>query len=190
MKPHDTCVIVGDFAWRGHQQYLDRLPGRKVLIVGTHDHMDQEVLRNFTKVVGQKSQPGILEFNVGPHRLVCCHYPMMSWGASSHGSFCLHGHSHGRIPERPDQFRVDVGVPVWDYRPVNFEVIRRIMLDRLDAWKARYATQTGRDPERPDTVGDTARQHLQYLDGWKSDWDRGVFNDTDYNQRYSIKEQS
>ena len=184
VKPNDTCIIVGDFAWRDHQKYLARLPGKKILIIGTHDGMPQEVLRNFTKVVGQKGQPGILEFNVGPHRLVCCHYPMVSWGASYHGSWHISAHAHGRIPEHPDQLRVDVGVPVWDYRPVNFEVIRRIMMDRREAWRARCASHNARDDERPDTVGATAKDHLGYLHSWRQDWDRGIFNDTDYQSRY------
>ena len=33
------------------------------------------------------------------------------------GSINLHGHSHGRLKPQPRQF--DVGVDVWDFRPVR-----------------------------------------------------------------------
>jgi calcineurin-like phosphoesterase family protein len=33
------------------------------------------------------------------------------------GSINLHGHSHGRLKPLPRQF--DVGVDVWDFRPVR-----------------------------------------------------------------------
>ena len=35
----------------------------------------------------------------------------------------LHGHSHGRLKPQPRQF--DVGVDVWDFRPVTLDQILR-----------------------------------------------------------------
>jgi calcineurin-like phosphoesterase family protein len=34
------------------------------------------------------------------------------------GAINLHGHGHGRLKPQPRQF--DVGVDVWDFRPVPF----------------------------------------------------------------------
>jgi calcineurin-like phosphoesterase family protein len=38
------------------------------------------------------------------------------------GVLNLHGHSHGRLKPQPRQ--VDVGVDVWDFRPVTLARIR------------------------------------------------------------------
>ena len=184
VKPEDTVIIVGDFAWENHARYIMKLNGKKTLIIGSHDGMPQEALRCFTRVIGAKNQPGILEFNVGPHRVVACHYPMMSWGASFHGSWHIRGHSHGRLPERPDVFSVDVGVDVWNYRPVNFDVMRRIMLDRKEAWRARCEANQARDDEQPNGVEGLSASHMRYLHAWQEDWDKGVYKDTDYATRY------
>ena len=184
VKPNDTVVIVGDFAWMNHGRYINQLHGKKTLIIGSHDGMPQQVLNNFSRVIGQKHQPGILEFNVGPHRIVACHYPMVSWGASYHGSWAIHGHCHGRLPGLPDKLSVDVGTDVWDYRPVNFDVIRRLMLSKKEAWRARCVRNNARDDEKPDQVMAQTAFNSQFLEAWRQDWDRGVFQDTDYSTRY------
>jgi calcineurin-like phosphoesterase family protein len=46
------------------------------------------------------------------------------------GSVNLHGHSHGRLKPLPRQF--DVGVDVWDFRPVSLADIlaRKAIVDR------------------------------------------------------------
>ncbi len=51
-----------------------------------------------------------------------CHYPLRSWHRMARGAFNLHGHSHGRLAPLPRQ--VDVGVDVFDFRPVTLAEIR------------------------------------------------------------------
>ena len=53
--------------------------------------------------------------------LVLCHYPFRRWRRIDKGSFDLHGHCHGRLAPQPRQ--VDVGVDVWDFRPVTLAQI-------------------------------------------------------------------
>jgi calcineurin-like phosphoesterase family protein len=48
---------------------------------------------------------------------VLCHYPFRTWNGQHKGAIDLHGHSHGRLKPLPRQ--VDVGVDVWDWRPVR-----------------------------------------------------------------------
>ena len=54
-------------------------------------------------------------------RAVLCHYPFRSWRGMDKGWVNLHGHSHGRLKLQPRQF--DVGVDVWDFRPVTLPTI-------------------------------------------------------------------
>jgi len=184
VKPNDVVIIVGDFAWQNHNRYIQILHGKKTLLIGSHDGMPKECLNNFTRVIGQKNQPGLLEFSVGPHRIVACHYPMVSWGASYHGSWHCHGHCHGRLPGLLDKLSMDVGVDVWDYRPVNFEVVRRLMVSKKEAWRDKCTRQNARDDEKPNQVLAQSAFNSQFLSAWKQDWDRGVYQDTDYTTRY------
>ncbi len=53
--------------------------------------------------------------------LVLCHYPFRTWHRSAKGAIDIHGHSHGKLKELPRQY--DVGVDVFDYRPVSLAEI-------------------------------------------------------------------
>jgi calcineurin-like phosphoesterase family protein len=54
--------------------------------------------------------------------LVLCHYPLRTWNRMGRGALNLHGHSHGRLAPLPRQ--VDVGVDLWDFRPITLAEIR------------------------------------------------------------------
>ena len=110
--------IVGDFAWKNHNKYLSRLNGKKILILGNHDRMPQETLRNFTSVHERLSR------RIDGQIIVMDHYCGLVWDRSCHGSWQLYGHSHGRIAERDNVPRCDVGVDVWNYKPVPWEVLK------------------------------------------------------------------
>ena len=55
------------------------------------------------------------------------HYAMRSWASSCYGSWQLYGHSHGRMPEFNNLLSFDVGVDVWGYVPIPWEVIVKKM---------------------------------------------------------------
>jgi len=117
----DTVYIVGDFAWKNHNRYLGGLNGSKILILGNHDKMSQDYLRNFTEV------HSLLRRTLHGRDVTFCHYCMATWGSSCHGSWHLYGHSHGRILEYDDSYKMDVGVDVWGYAPVSWDTIERKM---------------------------------------------------------------
>ena len=48
-----------------------------------------------------------------------CHYPFRTWRRMDKGGVNLHGHCHGRL--RPLKRQFDVGVDVWDFRPVALD---------------------------------------------------------------------
>lgn len=123
VTPKSTVRILGDFAWKNHNRYLSALKGKKILIIGTHDKMPQDVYRNFTAVVGTPRRPGILEVMLCGHWFVLSHYALVSWNGKSQGGLHCYGHSHGRIPELEFKRCCDVGVTVWQFAPVPVEVI-------------------------------------------------------------------
>lgn len=122
-----TTIIIGDFAWKNADRYLGRLNGKKILILGNHDHNNQEVLRNFTKVenLWVNKQDGL--------QVTFCHYPMASWPGSCYpNSWHLHGHCHGRMTEHDDFRRMDCGVDVSPirYAPIPWEFIAHKMRNK------------------------------------------------------------
>jgi calcineurin-like phosphoesterase family protein len=113
--PKDEVWHLGDFARKMPQaaleRLLDSLAGRKHLIVGNND--PPETLR----LGGWASVHHYAELDIDGKHLVLCHYPFRTWNGIYKGAWNLHGHSHGQLKKITRQ--VDVGVDVWDYRPVT-----------------------------------------------------------------------
>src|SRR5206468_748650 len=115
VEPGDEVWHLGDFAVRQSPErvafVLNELHGRKHLLTGNND--DAAV----TACPGWMSVQPYAEVMVEGTRLILCHYPFRTWRDMGKGSINLHGHSHGRLKPQPRQF--DVGVDVWDFRPVR-----------------------------------------------------------------------
>ena len=119
VRPDDEVWHLGDFA-PGYDaarvgELLTLLPGRKHLITGNND--DENTRRH----EGWASVGAYLELTVDETTCVLCHYAFRTWFRMGKGSVDLHGHSHGKLKPLTRQF--DVGVDVWDYRPVTIETM-------------------------------------------------------------------
>ena len=119
VQPDDTVWHLGDFALRmtpsAAGALLDSLHGHKHLITGNNDPEPMRALPGWASV-----QPYV-ELEEAGMRLVLCHYAFRTWNGMSKGALNLHGHSHGRLKPLPRQ--IDVGVDVWDFRPVTLQQI-------------------------------------------------------------------
>jgi calcineurin-like phosphoesterase family protein len=117
--PDDVVWHLGDFAIRQRQpvvaELLGRLQGHKHLVTGNNDPPATMELDGWESV-----QP-YAEITADGVSLVLCHYPFRSWRGMGKGWLNLHGHSHGRLKPQPRQF--DVGVDVWEFRPVTLDEI-------------------------------------------------------------------
>lgn len=119
VSPEDDVWHLGDFAFGPPPtriaDWLAALNGRKHLIIGNNDGP------------GTIEQPGwasvqhYAEIGVDGKRLVLCHYAFRTWNKMGQGVINLHGHSHGRLKPAPRQY--DVGVDVWDFRPVTLATV-------------------------------------------------------------------
>ncbi len=122
----DRTIIVGDFAWKNHAYYLDRLNGKKVLVIGSHDKMSQMDRQLFSEIHELYSSK-ILE-----HFFVFSHCAMRTWERKHYGSINIHGHSHGRLPPIPEIRQMDVSVDVLpNMAPLPIEYIIWRM-DKID----------------------------------------------------------
>lgn len=189
VAPGDTVIMLGDFAFRDHNRYLAQLPGDKTFVFGNHDKMPMDVLRNFTKVVGAHRAPGVLDLSVGGYKITASHFPMMSWNSSHHGAWHVHGHCHGRLPEPKWALRCDIGVDVWDYYPVNFELVRRKLEARLPAWEDHMAQLAKiHADELPGQATYRLRaEDIPLLTRWMDERSRGILDTRDYHLRYNVK---
>ena len=115
----DEVWHLGDFAYRVPAARLTdilvRLNGVKHLVTGNNDGTDTEALNGWASVQAYR------EMELAGVRLVLCHYPFRTWNGMYKGAYNLHGHSHGQLAGLTRQ--VDVGVDVWDYRPITLDEI-------------------------------------------------------------------
>lgn len=128
VKPNDVVYHLGDVAWGQSAEEIDillgRLHGVKSLITGNHDgpRVTKSPRWSMVSTYHEAKRNG---------QLICLfHYRMTVWNRSHHGSWALHGHSHGTLPEIFTAKTLDVGIMCWNYRPVSFEQIEAAMDQR------------------------------------------------------------
>jgi calcineurin-like phosphoesterase family protein len=117
--PDDEVWHLGDFAIHQPTEkvagWLARLNGAKHLVAGNNDPAATLECGGWASV-----QP-YAEMTLDEVFVVLCHYPFRSWRRMMKGSLNLHGHCHGRMKPQPRQ--IDVGVDVWNFRPVTLAQI-------------------------------------------------------------------
>ena len=118
--PEDEVWHLGDFAIGLDAEriaaLLERLNGRKHLVAGNNDG---------EPTLGQPFWASVqhyAEIERDGTRLVLCHFPFRTWNNMGKGALNLHGHSHGALAPMTRQY--DVGVDVWNFRPVTLAEIR------------------------------------------------------------------
>lgn len=129
LKPEDDLWIVGDFADCRDEtrrenacRVFETLPGRKHLVRGNHD--PDWVLRE----LGWTSVHDLVELEISGRLFVLCHYPMLVWNRVQDGAVHLFGHVHANWAGAGGQ--VNVGVDLWDFRPVSSTEAEILALQR------------------------------------------------------------
>ncbi|MBO9102174.1 MULTISPECIES: hydrolase [unclassified Rhizobium] len=108
----DEVWHLGDFmSSRGGDcdQILEKLNGRKRLIIGNNDPESVLSASRWTDTLHYA------EIEVDGQLLVLCHFPFRTWNKVGKKSINLHGHSHGRLQPLPRQY--DVGVDAQGFHP-------------------------------------------------------------------------
>lgn len=121
--PDDEVWHLGDLTrWTDAERVdalLSSLSGVKHLIAGNNDGPATLAWPGWASV-GHYAE---IEADGVP--VVLCHYAFRTWNGMGKGAINLHGHSHGRLTRARRQY--DVGVDVWNFRPVRVSevLIRR-----------------------------------------------------------------
>ena len=142
VSPNDSVYFIGDFAFmQPHQivNILRQMNGRKYFIPGNHDKSmnDASVKSEFERFYPFDSHPKIRvqddTLKKGYQEIVLCHFAMRVWDKSHHGVWNLYGHSHGSLADDPNALAIDVGVDVFDFYPVEYQEVKKIMSKK--SWK-------------------------------------------------------
>lgn len=129
-RKHTEIYFLGDFGFHTKKDHSDiealrkRLNGDIIFIQGNHD--DHLIKLDCWERIYQCKY---MKSMVRGTKLFLCHYAMRTWRGSHRGSYNLHGHSHGQLPDDGTR-RFDVGVDCNNFTPVHFDQIHERLKDR------------------------------------------------------------
>lgn len=99
VQKKDEVYIIGDFCFRSNKDpvwYLQRLKGKKYLVVGNHDEKTLKypgALDYFEKV------EKIMRVNDDGRHLCLCHFPICEWNGYYRENYHIYGHIHNRLSD-------------------------------------------------------------------------------------------
>lgn len=141
VKSDDIVYYLGDFslAIRPVELFLPRLNGTKHLIMGNHDQCHPvhkaraERLKDKYFEFGFETIQLSYDLFLSDKRLHLTHMPYKDendlrypqYRPLNDGAWLLHGHVHDRWKIKDKQ--INVGVDVWDYKPVSAQQIEEII---------------------------------------------------------------
>lgn len=132
VSPDDHVFHLGDVSFgTSHQisNVLGQLNGIKHLVIGNHDHEltdDQNCVSFFESI-----NP-YLEIYVDRQMICCFHYSIHEWNRCHKGSWQLHGHSHGNDNYNESYKRLNVGINLWDYKPISYQQVAIVMAGKVN----------------------------------------------------------
>lgn len=115
VKKGDTVYHLGDFAFYKVEEYLERLNGHILFVLGNHDKLLKEALPT-------RDLPYKRVITIEGRKIVLSHFAMRVWDNSHFNSWHLYGHSHGTLTASGKSF--DIGVDAQNYTPISFEQVR------------------------------------------------------------------
>lgn len=128
VSEEDLVYILGDFSTSRPSYWNEHLPGKKILIMGNHDHY-QAREAGFISV----HDTLIVRLQNGRDVDVCfmSHYPHLSWPERGSGSVHLHAHCHGQqplsLPGSGGTARLDMSAELWGYSPKSLDEIINLL---------------------------------------------------------------
>ena len=124
----DNFYFLGDFCFnhREAEYWIKQLKGNLFFIKGNHDNKDMiRLYKKYGTFLGEQTK-----IKIENQDIVLNHYAMRVWNKSHHGAWQLYGHSHGSLPDDPNALSFDVGCMLFDYEPLEFEDVKKIMSNK------------------------------------------------------------
>ena len=135
VSKNDVVFYLGDLIF-GRKEWADdilkQLNGKIHFIMGNHDDYKEIVSYNRFETISDLVDLKITGADK-EYTFVLCHYPIYSWNKIHHGSFHIHGHTHGNMHHGEDASYyvgrkvMDVGCNIINYTPISYkEVIKKL----------------------------------------------------------------
>jgi calcineurin-like phosphoesterase family protein len=135
VKSSDHVLWCGDSFFGGNEKsrkIMDRLNGKKSLVLGNHDSSPYNMAsRGFEMVVNE------IYLRIAGRNVTICHYDQWKFRSPWDNRYqelrptigpdeiLIHGHTHQKTPLLLNQ--VNVGVDAWKFAPVAFEEVETII---------------------------------------------------------------
>lgn len=142
VKNEDDIFILGDMFFCGNikaKEILRRLNGKKHLILGNHDW--GKIKKHRAEEFGFVFVENQFCVRLGREDVLLSHFPYKNAGDHTEGEeryaerrivdegrWLLHGHVHSAWQTKDKM--INVGVDVWNYRPVSEEIILNLINER------------------------------------------------------------
>lgn len=141
VKPNQTCLWGGDCFFQKStkppKQIMDRLNGKKLLILGNHDDKPEKMVEYGFDYVFSTVTLEILKTKV-----LIAHYPYANDDTRfdtryldrrpqrEKGQILIHGHTHSKLKKGKQS--IHIGVDAWDYTPASMDEIMDIVKELKD----------------------------------------------------------
>lgn len=144
VQKEDEVYILGDFQYRsskGPVWYLQRLKGKKYLIIGNHD---QKTLKYPGALDYFESVEKMMHVEDNGRQLCLCHFPICEWNGYYRDSYHLYGHIHARLADtclimRNRKNAYNAAACINNYKPSTLEEImannQRFVEERPLSWR-------------------------------------------------------
>ena len=129
VSDNDTIYFLGDFSFCGYEKtrdILNRLKGKKIIIVGNHEKKGIQGLLNLGWDVAFETPIEIMENlpKIGLVNLILSHQPQYI----SDNKFNIHGHIHdakleSEYPDMNPKNHLCVSVEKIDYKPISLQEV-------------------------------------------------------------------
>lgn len=145
VRPTDTTYHIGDFSLESDPRlvevkYIQHLNGTHHFIMGSHDRWLRQLEKRHSEInIPPYRFPYLIEKMFDKTYIVLCHYAMLKWPRSHHGSLQLFGHSHGRLDnELPVSYnplsQMDVGVDTNKFYPYSLtQITNKLKGDKYES---------------------------------------------------------
>jgi calcineurin-like phosphoesterase family protein len=135
VAPEDTVIHLGDFALGRSEAvtpFRKRLNGAVVLVRGNHDRFGRQRAAEwgFQSVV-----EGEAELTLGGRTFVLAHHPEGPPVAPGRVRLCGHVHNNWRLRGGV----LNVGVDVWDFRPISIDEVVAGLTAADEGWVSPWA---------------------------------------------------
>lgn len=114
VKKYDNIYFIGDFGFGDCSEFFNRLNGKKILIIGSHDKDNLRLKWDFVKPCMMTNR-----------NIWLSHYAHRVWPRSHYGTWHLFGHSHGKMEPWGKSF--DAGVDCHNFFPWSDDEIKEVM---------------------------------------------------------------